>query len=417
MSEAVATQPTRNLRRELILLLFALGALSIAGGIFDSTFNNFVNDTYRVTEVVRGQLEFPRELPGFLVALLGGALFFLSVVRLGVFAAGCLSLGFLGLAAFGHRNYAAMVGLLLVWSAGTHLMMPISSSLQLSLAPRGKRAGRLGQIGAVTVAAAIIGCAIVWTLFGRVGTRASSMPPERYQLAFAIAGGCALLGAVFISRLHPPHRSERPKLVLKRRYSLYYLLCVFSGARKQVFVTFGPWVLVKVFGQHPSIVAQLLIVANLISIVFQPQLGKLIDRLGERAILMADAVVVASISLGYGFAAHLGLAHPLYLVYACYVLDSVIFACSIARATYMDKIAETETDVHASLSVGVSIDHAVSMTLPFFLGMLWMKKDYRWVFVVSAGLAVGNLIAASRVRVPRQAPPHPLPEADAAFPD
>ncbi len=189
--------------------------------------------------------------------------------------------------------------------------------------------------------------------------------------------------------------------MLKRRYSLFYVLCLFYGARKQIFLTFGPWVLVRVFHQSASTMAQLLIAANLFGVFFQPQLGKLIDRLGERRILMLDACVVVCISLGYAFAHRLPLAHPIYLIYACYVMDSVIFACSMARSTYLDKIAENETNVHASLSVGISFDHAVSMTLPFLGGMLWDRHGYPAVFLVAAGLAVCNLLTASRVRVPQ----------------
>jgi hypothetical protein len=84
----------------------------------------------------------------------------------------------------------------------------------------------------------------------------------------------------------------------------------------------------------------------------------------------------------------------------------------------MDKIAEDPGDVHASLSVGVSIDHAVSMTLPFFGGRyLWNVHGYSSVFVVAACIAMGNLVVASFVRAPRVTTPDLLPETETTFAD
>ena len=389
------SESRRNLRREIKLLLVMVAALGVTSGIFETTLNNFLNDTFNITAEQRGAMEFPRELPGFLVAVLGGMLFFLSEIRLGTAAACCLACGLAGLAFLGDRSYGAMIALLVLWSTGNHMLMPVTSTITLSVSPKRMRAGRMGQIGAVNVAAAILGSGLVW-----VGLQYVDLS---YRAMFIIAGACALVAALAVSQMHPlPARAgRRPKLVLKRRYSLYYVLCAFSGARKQVFITFGPWVLIKVFGEPAPTIAKLWIVASLIGIVFQPRLGRLIDRLGERTILMADALMLILICLGYGFAERLSLSHPVWLVYACYVMDQVVFACAMARVTYLDKIAESEADVHASLSVGVSIDHAVSMSVPVLGGLLWVRAGYPAVFVAAAFIAVCNLTAASFVRAPR----------------
>ena len=89
-------------------------------------------------------------------------------------------------------------------------------------------------------------------------------------------------------------------------------------------------------------------------------------------------------------------------MYVCYALDNVLFAMGMARATYIDKIAETETDIHASLSVGVSIDHAVSMSVPTLGGWLWVQYGFPYVFAAAAAIGFCNLIAASFLRVPRR---------------
>ena len=254
----------------------------------------------------------------------------------------------------------------------------------------------MGQIGAVGMAATIIGSYVVWRGFQYWGIS--------YRATFLIAACGAVLAAAVLSTMKPlPARSgQRPKLVLKRRYGLFYLLNVFSGARKQIFITFGPWVLVKVFGEPASTIAKLWIVASAIGIVFQPQLGKLIDRFGERVILMGNALMLVGVCVGYGFAQYMPLARPVQLVYVCYVLDHVLFATGMARATYLDKIAEKEADIHASLSVGVTIDHAVSMSLPTLGGMLWMAYGFPYVFVAAAVLAALNLVAAGYIREPQR---------------
>jgi len=271
----------------------------------------------------------------------------------------------------------------------------VSSTIALSLAPANRRAARLGQIGAVGMAATILGSLVVWTGLQYLGMT--------YQGTFLVAAFGALVAAVFVARIRPlpARRGQRPKLILKRRYGLFYLLNMFSGARKQIFITFAPWVLVQVFGEPAPTIAKLWIVASAIGIFFQPQLGRLVDRVGERAILMASAGLLIAVCLGYGFAHKLPVAKPVYLVYVCYVLDNLLFATGIARATYLDKIAEDDSDIHASLSVGVTVDHAVSMSIPALAGLVWVRYDYPTVFLCAAGVALLNMVAAGFVRAPR----------------
>ena len=282
-------------------------------------------------------------------------------------------------------------------------MMPISSTVALSLAEQNNRATMMGRIGAVGLVATIVGAAIVWTGLEYVHLS--------YRAMFLIAMCGALVAAVFVARLRPLPRTGkgRPKLVVKRRYSLFYILCTLAGARKQIFITFGPWVLIKVFGEPAPTIAKLWIVASAIGIFVQPRLGKLIDRVGERAILMADGLILIVVCMCYGFAEHLPVAHPVRLVYACYVLDNLLFATSIARSTYLDKIAEHQSDVHASLSLGVSIDHAVSMSIPRLGGLLWESFGYPYVFLGAAAFAVVSFTAASFVRVRRGHIDGPVP--------
>lgn len=381
------------------LLFFIAGTIfmGISSGLSDTSFNNFLNDTFHMGADARGRLEFPRELPGFLVAVVAGALFFFSEVHVAVIALFLVAAGLAGIGLFGVQ-YGTMLAGMIVWSTGMHLAMPVTGSIGLGLAKEGRGATMLGRLGGIRTAATIIGCGLVWMGLGE--TRWGYTP------IFLTAAAASVAGAIIIAFMRPVKGREgkRPKFLVRRQYGLFYLLNVLFGARKQVFITFGPWVLVKIFGEPASTIAKLSIAAAVLGMFFSPQLGRLIDRVGERAVLMMDAVLLIGVCLGYGFAERLPLGtHAVDLIYISYILDQVLFAVGIARTTYLDKLATNKDDVTATLSLGVTIDHAISMSVPTLGGIVWVLYGYQYVFIGAAGVACLNLIAASFVRIPSPA--------------
>ncbi|HEX9012333.1 MAG TPA: hypothetical protein VF813_02410, partial [Anaerolineaceae bacterium] len=72
--------------RELKYFAMASLVMGMAYSIFDSTFNNFLNERFTLTPFLRSLLEFPRELPGLLVVFTTALLWFLCSRRLGVVA-------------------------------------------------------------------------------------------------------------------------------------------------------------------------------------------------------------------------------------------------------------------------------------------------------------------------------------------
>src|SRR5690606_7268325 len=129
-----------------------------------------------------------------------------------------------------------------------------------------------------------------------------------------------------------------------------------------------------------------------LGILFRPALGRLIDRIGERPVLVADAAVLALICLGYGLGPGLGWgAWGIRLAYACFVLDQLLFAVGMARTSYLKRIAVDPKDVTPTLSLGVSLDHAVSMTLPALGGLIWTHFGYPYVFVFAAAISAVNM--------------------------
>ena len=174
-----------------------------------------------------------------------------------------------------------------------------------------------------------------------------------------------------------------------------------SGARKQLFITFAPWVLVTVFNQPTQIIATLLLIGGIIGILFQPILGKTIDRYGERFVLTSEAIILVFICIGYGFAKSFLPNDVAFLVVCgCYLLDQMVFSVSMARATYIKKIALQPDHVQSTITVGVTIDHIFSISAAILGGIIWDAWGFQYVFAFGALLAVINYFVASQIRVP-----------------
>lgn len=381
---------------QLVAFLLAVFALGVGNGIFQTTYNNYLDDVFEISATARGALEFPRELPGFLVALLAGALFFLVENRVAALASVFTGVGMLGLG-LTDSGWNQMLLFTVIWSVGQHVEMPMRSAIAMQLGSAKQHGRRLGQASAARVGANVIGAGAVWLVIEGIG--------HNYLLIFIIGGVASVLGGLFYIRMKPEQRArKRRSLVIKRQYSLYYLLCALFGARKQVFITFAPWVLVTAYGEPASTFAKLWIFSSVIGVFFQQGLGDLIDKWGERRVLMADGAVLVMICLGYAFANDIGLPEgwPVWVLYGCYVIDQLLFGVENARSSYLAKIAERPEDVSPSLSMGITLNHAISMLVPFIGGKyLWDVYGYESVFMAAAALSVVTTIAASGVRTPR----------------
>jgi predicted MFS family arabinose efflux permease len=380
------------------LLLFATAALALGMGfsILDSTFNNFLNFKFQLTGFQRSFLEFPRELPGFSVVFVSAALWFLCSRRLGVAA---MILGAVGslLLGFASTSYGMMLPWLFIQSMGQHLYMPIASTIGMELAREGQDGRRLGQLNAIRNFATIIGSFLVFLGFKYLGFT--------FHHTYALAAVLLIVAAALLFAMKPePVAEKRRFLQFHREYRLYYLLNVLSGARKQLFITFAPWVLVSVLGQPIQIMATLFTIGGVIGILFQPLLGWSIDKLGERFVLAAEAVILVFVCFGYGFARFLfstGVAF--YLVCICFLVDQMIFSVSMARATYIKKISKQPDHIQTALTAAVTIDHVFSISSALAGGLIWNTFGFQYVFLFGAAIAVINFFTALQVRVPLKA--------------
>jgi predicted MFS family arabinose efflux permease len=383
--------------RELKLFVGASLVLGAAYSMYDSIFNNFLDQRFAINAFQRSFLEFPRELPGVCVVFVSAALWFLCSRRLAVVtmligAAGALLVG------FASPSYYALLPWLFFYSLGQHVFMPLASAIGMELAHEGKTGRRLGQLNSIRNVAAIGGSFLVVIGFRSLGFNFG------HVYILAAIGLVIAAGLLFSMKPTTPHKAGA-YLQLHKEYKLYYALSVISGMRKQLFITFAPWVLVKIFNQPTETMASLYMAGGIIGILFQPILGWAIDRFGERPVLASEAISLVFICFGYGFAKFLlpvGIAFP--VVVACYLLDQMVFSVSIARATYIKKIAKQAQDVQPALTASVTIDHVFSITSALVGGVIWNYFGFQYVFLFGVGIAVVNLFAALQVKVPKKEP-------------
>ncbi|MCL2653911.1 MAG: MFS transporter, partial [Propionibacteriaceae bacterium] len=343
--------------REFSLYLLVGFMLGLGSGIYNSIFPNWLNAVYGITETQRGLLELPREGAGLIVMFVVGLMSFLGDIRLSRVTMVLQFVGVFGMALLAPQ-YSIMMVWLFIYSLGSHVFMPLTSKIGMSLSDRAHFGMRLARYSAFGLVATIIGDGVVWgtmRLF-HIG----------YKPLFVCAGVCFVGAAVAMGMMRadkPDHK--RPKFVFRRQYSLYYAMCLVSGARQQIFLTFAPWVLVTVFAVDAPTFAVLGVVISLVQIGTRTLVGRAIDKIGERKVLMAEACLLLLVCLGYSFSgSFFRAAVAVVLIAACYVLDSSMSVVEMARSTYMRKIAVEEADITATLSTGTSITHIASMSIP-----------------------------------------------------
>jgi predicted MFS family arabinose efflux permease len=205
---------------------------------------------------------------------------------------------------------------------------------------------------------------------------------------FYLLFGCLILGAAAWALFQDPSQSglprQRKEMVLRQRYWVYYGLTFLAGARRQIFIAFAVFLLVKKFGFSVSEIAGLFLLNNLVNYFLRPLIGKAIVRYGERLVLSIEYFSLVVIFIAYGLVESNGIAMGLYIA------DHIFFNFAIAIRTFFQKIADPE-DIAPSMAVGFTINHIAAVFLPALGGALWLI-DYRLVFFAGALLSFGSLI-------------------------
>ena len=183
---------------------------------------------------------------------------------------------------------------------------------------------------------------------------------------------------------------QRKKMVLRKKYWLFYFLTFMAGARRQIFIAFAVFLLVKRFEYSVQEVTILFVANNVIKYYLSPLIGKSIVRFGERKVLSLEYASLIFVFLAYAF------VDSRLLVAGLYILDHIFFSFAMAIQTYFQKVADPR-DIAPSMAVGFTINHIAAVVLPALGGLLWMV-DYRIPFIAGACMSAVSLMAVQLIR-------------------
>lgn len=351
--------------------IFGVGAFF---GILFPLFNNFIVDQIGIEPHELGYMESLREVPGFLNALFTGVTIYFAppiVAGLALIVMG------IGMAAYSQVN--GFFGILIfsfVWSMGFHAWLPLRATMTLAYSEGEEKGKWFGQLRSVESAATLV----------MIGLCLFATNVFEFEGLFQIGGGIVAIGGVilfFASRRLQTEREHR--FVLRRGYWLYYLLSFLEGSRRQIFMTFAIFALVKVFGTDRSVIIKLVLINQVVVLFFAPVIGKLVDKLGERTMLSASYIGLFFVFIGY---ATLRNVNHLYVLYC---IDNFFFVGRIALTTYLNKIAPPK-DLKPTLAMGVTMNHVAAVTVPLIGGFAWMTFGYQIIFIGGAIFTIISLI-------------------------
>jgi MFS family permease len=206
----------------------------------------------------------------------------------------------------------------------------------------------------------------------------------------------------------PQFESPNPqikRIILRRRYWLYYALQFMSGARRQIFVVFAGFMMVERFGFEVHEVTGLFLITLVTNMVLAPFFGRAVHRFGERRTLMVEYAGLACVFFAYGGIYWFGWGVVLAAV--LYVVDHIFFALALALKTYFQKIADPG-DIAPTAAVAFTINHIAAVFLPATLGYLWLVSPGA-VFGLATGMALTSLSLAMLI------PRHPEPGNETIF--
>ena len=349
---------------------------------------NFAVDGIGMTGAEVGLQETIREIPGFLAFLV---IYVLLIMREQTLA--LISLAVLGVFVGVTGYFQSVWGFYLttfIMSVGFHYFETVNQSLQLQWLPKAAAPKLLGRLIAVAAGAqlavyAII--ALVWKTFS-----------FSFETAFALFGTMTLLIAFYLWHAFPyfkEHTPQHKKLIMRKRYWLYYALQFMSGARRQVFTVFAALLMVQKFGYDVHEVALLFLINTGFNIVFAPKIGALIGRFGERNALRLEYIGLIGVFISYAFVSNPVVAAGLYIV------DHAFFAMAIAIKTYFQKIADP-ADFAGTAGVAFTINHIAAVIIPVSFGLIWLASP-SLVFLLGAGMAGVSLCLSFLI------PRHPIP--------
>ena len=363
------------------LALVAVASFAVQGGLaaYGALINPFVVKDLHLGAQALGGLESLREVPGFLTVVLAAVTVRFREARL---AAAALLLMGLGLAATaGAHTWVFLVAAGMVWSVGFHLFAPLNNGLAMAAADEGQEGRALGIVGGIGAVGGMVALVMVFLVVGPLGRGGAFIP----------AGLIVVAGAVALLFMRKAKVVARPRLLVRRRYGIYYTLTLLDGSRRQIFSTFAVFLLAQNYHLDVQQLVPLLVFNGLVTAVATPYIGRLIDRYGERRMLAINYACLIPLFAGYA------LVHNLFVLGVLYCLDNAFFAFGLGINSYLGRIAPPE-DLTPSLVMGSTVNHIAAVGVPVVGGLLWAKIGYEVTFLAGAATCLLSVLAALAIR-------------------
>ena len=345
-------------------------------------FNNFAVEVAHLDGSHIGMIQSIREIPGFLALL---AVFIMLVIKEHRLSA--LSILFLGLGLAVTGWFPSYLGLILttlIMSFGFHYYETTNQSLTLQYFDASESPWVFGKMRSLASASSVVIGILIYCLATLLN----------YTQIYLIIGG-AIVAASIWGLLHDPTHSDilpqHKKMIFRKKYWLFYFLTFMGGARRQIFMAFAVFLLVKRCHFTLQHITILFVINDLINYFLSPIIGKTILRFGERKVLSLEYSSLFFIFLAYA------LVESKLVLSILFILDHVFFNFAIAIQTFFQKVADPR-DIAPSMAMGFTINHIAAVFLPAIGGLLWMV-DYRIPFVAGAAMSVVSLIAVQQIRV------------------
>jgi MFS family permease len=284
------------------------------------------------------------------------------------------------------KNFSPVfVCFLVIVSLGDHIFMPLRNSIGITVANHGYEGGVIGFMDATTMVTYIVASLPILFFFN--GNRIGD-----YRILFLLASASALCAGTsfLLMRTHKAADTlSRPRLVFKKKFSLYYAISFISGMRKQIYLVFAPWLLVQTFDQGLKTMTLLNIIGCIIVFFFNPYIGRMIDKHGERKLLVGGGIVCAVLYAAYALlCTRTGDSLIVFVLLAFGLIDKMTQSTLMGRDIFVKHTASSPDEIMPTLSVGVSMDHVASVIAPIFGGLLWTGIGAQWVFAAGAVIAV-----------------------------
>ena len=362
-----------------------LGVLTIASfaGLqtWRTLFNNFAVEVANLDGYHVGVIQSVREIPGFLALL---AIFIIIIIRehrLSTLSILTLGLG-VGLTGF-FPSYIGLIFTTLLMSFGFHYYETTNQSLTLQYFDQKISPWVFGKLRSYAAATSII-IGLVIFVFSTILTY--------LQIYLFLGIGIIVVGLWGLNQ-NPTRQDivpQRKRMILRKKYWLYYFLTFLAGARRQIFVTFAVFLLVKKFTFSVQEVTILFVVNNAINFFLTPQIGKVIIHYGERKILTVEYSTLIAVFIAYAY------VESKWIVTILYIVDHIVFNFSIAIRTYFQKVGDPR-DIAPSMAVGFTINHIAAVVIPVIGGLAWMV-DYRIPFFAGAVFSLFSLVAVQLIK-------------------